>query len=105
MTWWLGASPEELRAARTCSGCGCPDADIDLGLCFVCFSAGAPEPYPEPPCEPDADGLVRDAAPDLLAALQRIVAEAEEHQDLPGLSVPAWRQATAAIAKATGGTA
>lgn len=38
MTWWLSASPEQLRAARTCRVCGCGDADIDLGLCYGCFS-------------------------------------------------------------------
>lgn len=37
MTWWLSASAEELRAASTCRGCGCGDADIDLGLCYECF--------------------------------------------------------------------
>lgn len=37
MTWWLSASSEELTAASTCQGCGCPGADIDLNLCFDCF--------------------------------------------------------------------
>lgn len=36
--WWLTASEAELKAARTCRNCGCGDADIDLGLCFDCFS-------------------------------------------------------------------
>lgn len=39
MTWWLSASQDELNAARTCRECGCDDADIDLGLCFDCFSS------------------------------------------------------------------
>jgi hypothetical protein len=38
MTWWLNASEEQLQHARTCNQCGCGDADIDLGLCFECFS-------------------------------------------------------------------
>lgn len=36
--WWLSASSEQLRQARTCQVCGCGDADIDLGLCFDCYS-------------------------------------------------------------------
>lgn len=37
--WWLQLSPEEMRQASTCRGCGCGGADIDLGLCYGCFSA------------------------------------------------------------------
>ena len=37
MTWWLSASPAELKEARTCRQCGSGDADIDLNLCFDCF--------------------------------------------------------------------
>lgn len=37
--WWLSASAAELKAASTCRECGCGDADIDLELCFDCFSA------------------------------------------------------------------
>lgn len=37
--WWLKASAAELREAETCRRCGCHEADIDLGLCYVCFCA------------------------------------------------------------------
>lgn len=38
MTWWLSASSDELAQARTCTQCGCRDADIDLNMCFQCWS-------------------------------------------------------------------
>lgn len=41
--WWLSASDEELRAASTCRQCGNREADIDLGLCFYCFSQNSEE--------------------------------------------------------------
>ena len=54
--WWLTASPALLREASTCRGCGCPDADIDTNLCFICFSREWEEQFPEPeyPDEPAA---------------------------------------------------
>jgi hypothetical protein len=80
--WWLTASAAELKQASTCRQCGCPDADIDLGLCFVCFSQQQDQQHRKTDQERDHElHLLNARVKELEEALRPFADQAEQIRD------------------------